>query len=77
MRGGGHSSEVCRCVMTAGGGEVMGLRGWWAARVELRRKRAGRVRVTWRNCDGCRRYGYQTGSSGLCERCLSWRQQTP
>jgi len=53
----------------------MGLRRWWAARVELQRKRAGRVRVTWRTCSGCRRYGYQTGTSGLCERCLSWRQR--
>ena len=53
----------------------MGLREWWAARVELRRKRVARVRVTWRTCGGCRRYGYQRGTSGLCERCLSWRQR--
>lgn len=56
----------------------MGLRGWWAARAdraELRRKRACRVRVARRNCDGCGRYGWQIGTSGLCERCLTRRQQ--
>ena len=56
---------------------VMGLRGWWATRVELQRKRRSRVRATWRTCLGCRRYLYQMGTSGLCERCLSRRQHTP
>jgi hypothetical protein len=51
----------------------MGLRGWWAAWVELRRKRRGRVRVTWRNCRRCGRYACLMGKSGLCERCLSLR----
>jgi hypothetical protein len=48
----------------------MGLRGWWAAWVELRRTRRGPM---WRTCGGCRRYLYRLGTSGLCERCLSQR----
>ena len=52
----------------------MGLRGWWA---ELRRKYAARVRLTWRTCEGCRRYLYQRGTSGLCERCRTRQKQTP
>jgi hypothetical protein len=49
----------------------MGLRRWWAALVERRRVRRGRVRVTWRTCRRCGSYGYQTGKSGLCEGCRS------
>jgi uncharacterized paraquat-inducible protein A len=56
---------------------MMGLRRWRAAWAELRRKRAARVRMTWRTCEGCRRYLYQRGTSGLCERCLTRRKQTP
>jgi hypothetical protein len=55
----------------------MGLRTWWAARVERKRILRSRVRVTWRNCRRCRRYGFQMGTSGLCERCLNPPWQTP
>jgi len=48
----------------------MGLGSWWVEWVERRRVRRGRVRGTWRRCQRCGSYSYQTDNSGLCGGCL-------
>lgn len=49
----------------------MGLRSWWAEVTQRRRIRRGRTRGTWRTCQRCGSFSYQTGKSGLCGGCLS------
>jgi hypothetical protein len=51
---------------------VMRVDRLWAALVERRRVRRGRVRVTWQTCRRCGSYSFQpAGSDQLCGSCLS------